>query len=495
MKNQIKVHFVDEDFKINQQLERCFERFNFKGEYLTSLNHYSQKEHNLYIGLKLEKIMTRDKYYKLSWFEVGACCGNICKKNNLDLIEVNLTESQSETFNSWQYREFNLGLKQSYYTFYKYLEKKAKKFPEIKFNGLSLKISKETQNSIAQLDKVLTTCRDLVNDTPEAVNPSSVSQIIKKTFISQPAVTLKIFSHAKIQSLKMNAIDAVGRASRHKPILVDIEIKPKEKVKKKICLVGKGVTYDSGGMDIKISGGMKNMKTDTAGAFTVLSVAEYFSKIRLKNTQVNVVAAFVENMISPESYKADDIITTYSGQTVEIINTDAEGRLILADCLTYSSLKDPDVILDVATLTGMSMIANHPSYSALMGNENQYINSLYKHLVKNGERTVINEMPLYLKNDLKGNFSDYINLANSVKVGSIVSAGHLTAGLFLTFFTDQTKFRNKDLKIKNPKAYPHLHLDIAGTAYNNGINQLKTDGATGQSLRSIVDWIDEIDLE
>jgi leucyl aminopeptidase len=270
--------------------------------------------------------------------------------------------------------------------------------------------------------------------------------------------------------------------------MVHVIIKPKGEVKNKVCLVGKGVTYDSGGLDIKVGGFMKTMKVDMGGSATMFGVMKTLSDMDLQNTEVHWISAWVENMVDGASYKSDDVLTTYSGQTVEIWNTDAEGRLTLADALTLATLQDPDYIIDTATLTGAAVRSVSEHYTAMMGNDYRLISTLEATFIQEGEKTVHTPLPEVLRKEVKGKVGQFVNTS---KIGPM--AGHLTAGLFLSHFVDQRNFRNSKLNIKEPKAYAWAHLDIAGSVWNKNHNNLEVDGATGQSVRSLAAWILDLD--
>ncbi len=288
----------------------------------------------------------------------------------------------------------------------------------------------------------------------------------------------------------MKGITFVGRASRFKPTLVHVTLKPEGEIKHTICLIGKGLTYDSGGLDIKVAGHMRTMKTDMAGSATMFGVIKILSELGLKNTQVHWISAFAENMISESSYKADDIITSYSGQTIEVYNTDAEGRLTLADALTYATLLNPDYIIDAATLTGACIMALSAYFTALMGNDTELCQKLHDTFVEENEPTILVHMPEMLREYVQGSNSDLVNTSKSP-----ISSGHVTAGLFLSHFVDQSLFRNPEIKIENPKCFKWAHMDIAGSAYNESKNNLGVSGATGQSVKSLVKFVQKIDSE
>lgn len=346
----------------------------------------------------------------------------------------------------------------------------------------------EINKEVLALDGAILLTRTLVNEPPETLHPHTAAKLVLENFKRIKGVKVNICDEKWMAANGMNSITFVGRGSRYQPRLVHVLLKPKNKPKYKVVLVGKGLTYDSGGLDVKIGGGMKTMKMDMAGAATMFGVTKAIAALGLDNVELHWLSAFAENMIGPNSYKADDIIETYSGQTVEVHNTDAEGRLTLADVLSYATTLNPDYIIDAATLTGAAIAAVSERFTALMGNDQKLIGSLLSQFENEGEYTIFTPMPEALREVVKGDISDLINTATIER-----QAGHVSAGLFLSHFVNQNNFRNPKLKIKKPTEPAWVHLDIAGSAYNNGKNSLETKGATGQSVRSLVAWLQSLD--
>ena len=197
-------------------------------------------------------------------------------------------------------------------------------------------------------------------------------------------------------------------------------------------------------------------------------------------------------MISGSAYKSDDILTTLSGQTVEVWNTDAEGRLTLADALSLASLEDPDYIVDAATLTGACVLAVSEHYTALMGNSRDLNAQLERGFLAAGEKVVNLPLPEVLREQVQGELGDLRN------TGKERFAGHLTAGLFLSHFVEQAKFRpavRERLGITSPRAAAWAHLDVAGSSFNAKKNPLELNGATGASVRALCEWLLAVDAQ
>ena len=233
--------------------------------------------------------------------------------------------------------------------------------------------------------------------------------------------------------------------------------------------------------DFKLSNQTENAKNLNSELKTLENI------LKGEILEIHWLTAFCENSVNSDSYRSDDILTSFSGQTVEVWNTDAEGRLTLADVLSYSTLLEPDYIVDAATLTGACVVANSCYFTGLMGNDEILNQSLLTSFVDNNEHTVQNHFPEMLRESVLGDLGDLVNTGKLQR-----QAGHITAGLFLSHFIDQNNWRPQILdkyRIKNPRNYAWTHLDIAGTSFNKKQNSLQTDGATGQSVRSLVDWI------
>ena len=453
---------------------------------------------HIIVGLTFEaKQKTADPFYKANLYQLGAKLSRKLADTKIANLYLHnhavFAEEIQHSFGSISKNllDFTLGMAQASWnldTFLPELEAKTIKL-NLSFDETLLALVTPQFSSVFDaLNNGITLTRSLVDDIPENINPTTLPNLVKKELGEYPEISINTIDYSKMQELGMEGITFVGRSSRHNPVMVHVVLKPKGEVKNKICLVGKGVTYDSGGLDIKISGSMKTMKSDMGGSATMFGVMKTLAAIKLENTEVHWISAWVENMIDGSSYKSDDVLTTYSGQTVEIWNTDAEGRLTLADALTLATLQNPDYIVDAATLTGAAVVAVSEYYTAMMGNDASLLSSLEKTFIAEGEKTVHTPLPEVLRSKIKGDVGQFINTSSLARI-----AGHLTAGLFLSNFVDQKNFRNKALNITSPKAYPWVHLDIAGSCWNKKMNDLGANGATGQSVRSLAAWVLSLD--
>ena len=481
-----KLVFITTEEINNHQQKTVFEKLDFKGKF--GKIEYLPEIDTIFIGVSyVVKHKTSDPNAKPNYYALGAKIARKLSETKIEALE--FSQLPSQMAKAQNLKDIILGISQASWQFDKYLnpEKSEKKSYDISFaSDFADILSTADKLEIFALDKGITLTRTLVDETPENLNPESIQKILKHEFSHYTNITHEILNFDQLEARGMEGITAVGRGSRYQPILSHMVLKPTNAIAaKKVCLIGKGLTYDSGGMDIKTGGHMKSMKCDMAGSALMTGVMKTLAEIGgLEHTEVHWITAYAENMINDNSYKADDILTTFSGLTVEVMNTDAEGRLTLADCLSYATTLVPDYILDAATLTGACIRAVSEYYTSLMGNDAEFIQDINQAFLDQNELCVKTQLPEILREYVKGDISDLNN--TSTLEGQ---AGHLTAGLFLSHFVDQSLFRGgKYGKIEN-KAYPWVHLDIAGTAYNSEKNDLKADGATGQGVRSLVSWL------
>ena len=273
---------------------------------------------------------------------------------------------------------------------------------------------------------------------------------------------VRVFDLTGIRRLKMGCLLAVTRGSEEPPRFIVLEYRGARRGRAPLVLVGKGVTFDSGGISLKDPPAMDEMKFDMCGAATVLAAIDYAARCELKLNLVGLVPA-CENMPDGRAVKPGDIVTSASGQTVEVLNTDAEGRLILSDALNYARRYEPAAVIDFATLTGACVIALGSHFSGVMGNDDE----LARELVEAGTRTDDRAWQLPLTEDyaeqLRSNFADFANVAGR-------DGGAITAAAFLGKFTQGLKW---------------AHMDIAGTAWTSGANK----GATGRPLSLVGDFL------
>jgi leucyl aminopeptidase len=306
--------------------------------------------------------------------------------------------------------------------------------------------------------------RELANLPPNICNPVYIaSQAQAFAAASGDAVSCRVLDHEEMEKLGFGSLLAVGRGSINKPRLIALEYKGGTEGDAPYAFVGKGVTFDSGGISLKPGAGMEEMKFDMGGAAGVLGAFVAAVKMGVKTNLVCVVPA-VENMPDGESYRPSDVLTSLSGLTIEVLNTDAEGRLILCDALTWTAQTyKPHTIIDAATLTGACVIALGKHATGLMSKHDD----LAAELLAAGETTLDRAWRLPLWDDyqtqLESGFADVANIGGK-------SAGAITAGCFLSRFTEGQRW---------------AHLDIAGTAWDEGRKGL----ATGRPVPLLAQWL------
>lgn len=304
-------------------------------------------------------------------------------------------------------------------------------------------------------------CRDVANMPPNVCNPAYLASQARRLADSYDNITTKVVGEQEMAELGMNSYLAVARGSENEAMMAIIEYKGHPEAKP-IVLVGKGLTFDSGGISIKPADGMDEMKYDMGGAASVLGTMHALAELQLPINVIGVLAG-CENMPGGNAYRPGDILTSMSGQTIEVLNTDAEGRLVLCDALTYVDRFDPDTVIDVATLTGACIIALGHHTSGLLANHNPLAHELLGASEQAGDRAW--RLPMFdeYQEQLESPFADMANIGGR-------PAGTITAAAFLSRFT---------------KKYNWAHLDIAGTAWKSG----KEKGATGRPVPLLTQFL------
>lgn len=332
------------------------------------------------------------------------------------------------------------------------------------------------KNALPYLQKNLVICqavhyaRDLVNGNADDITPQYLASKVQEMAKACPKIKTQIFDKKKLEKEKFGLLLAVCRASAIDPNLIIAEYKGNPKSKDLTVIIGKGVTFDTGGLNLKGTGFMETMKCDMGGAATALGVLFAASKIDLKQN-IAVVIPATENAIGPASYKPGDVYTSYSGKTVEITNTDAEGRLILADAISYAvkHLK-PSRLIDVATLTGAIEIALGNELTGLFSNNDALSDSLIRAGSVTFER--VWRMPLFdeYREQLRSEIADIRNQGGR-------PGGAVTAAVFLKEFVENI---------------PWVHLDIAGTAYLNEAKRYHPKFASGIGVRLLIEFLENL---
>jgi leucyl aminopeptidase len=304
--------------------------------------------------------------------------------------------------------------------------------------------------------------RELGNLPGNVCTPGYLADEARKLARRHKSVTAKVLELKDLEKLGMGAFLSVARGSREPAKLIVLEYRGAADADKPVALVGKGVTFDSGGISIKPAQAMDEMKFDMCGAASVLGTLSAVAELELPLNVVGLVPA-TENLPDGNASKPGDIVQTMSGQTVEILNTDAEGRLILCDTLTYAERWEPRAVVDIATLTGACVVALGGPASGLLGNDQALVDELLAAGRDANDQAW--QLPLWdeYQEQLKSNFADMANIGGR-------EAGTITAACFLSRFTGK---------------YRWAHLDIAGTAWKTG----KAKGATGRPVPLLVEFL------
>ena len=350
------------------------------------------------------------------------------------------------------------------YKFDKYFSKKKEEFLEV-----SYLTDKKAPKLIEgyELAKISNIVKDLVNEQAEVLNPKELADRATKLG-KEFGFEVEILDEKKAQKLGMTAYLAVARAAHHRPYVIVMRYKGDAKFKYTYGLVGKGLTYDTGGLSLKPTESMLTMRCDMGGAATMIGAMCSIAKMKLKKNVTCVVAA-CENSIGPNAYRPGDILTAMNGKTIEVTNTDAEGRLTLADALTYIVRKEKvNEVIDAATLTGAVMVALGEDVTGVFTNDDKMARKIID--ASENWNEYFWQMPMFdiFKKNLKSSYADMQN--TGVRWG-----GSTNAAKFLEEFIDDTKW---------------VHLDIAGTAWASGANPYYSQkGATGQVFRTVYSYI------
>ena len=314
--------------------------------------------------------------------------------------------------------------------------------------------------------------RDIVNEPGNVINPLTLSEIASAV-AEKYGLKCEIFDADEIRKMGMGGVIAVGQGSAVPPKFVHLTFSPPGgKPKDKIALIGKAITFDTGGISLKSQAHMVTMKLDKAGACAVLGAMKVIAQLK-PNVEVHGIFAACENMPSGTAQRPDDIIRIMDGQTVEVINTDAEGRLTLADALVFASRLGVSKIIDLATLTGACMVALGEYTAGVMGNSDKLEEEIIEVARRTGEKMWRLPLDRDLEDKLRSDFADMKNVGDGY-------GGAITAGIFLSRFVK--------------KGVQWAHLDIAGPAFvNKRFGYFTVKGGTGFGVRTLVELISEIE--
>ncbi len=389
---------------------------------------------------------------------------NVGKKSEYFLISDSLTDKQNNFLGYFLH-----GLKLKSYNFKKYKTKKNEQIVLINVVGNKNKPSAQKQLKFKALEQGTFYARDLVSEPGNILHPDEYAKRINT--LKKEGLKINVYDEKKLKKLGMHALLGVGQGSIRGSYLVTMEWNGAKNNSKPLAFVGKGVCFDTGGYSLKPARFMEDMTYDMAGSATVVGLMKNLA-IRKANINAVGVVGLVENMVSGNAQRPGDIVKSYSGKTIEILNTDAEGRLVLADALTFTEKKfKPKLIVDLATLTGAIIVCLGSEYAGLFSNDDKLSNQLFEAGKKVDEK--VWRMPLH-KNYDKLMDSKNADVQNINYVGG---AGSTTAAQFLQRF-----ILNKT---------PWAHLDIAGMAFSKYGGALNSAGATGFGVRLLNQFLED----
>lgn len=455
-------------FKNTKEVKEANDLYNylkekdlFRGNCSEVYSNISYSEDNfILLGLGEEEKITGNSLRK-AFFNAG---------KELIKFKVSSIEVSVPIFENIKYKDavqaITEGLLQSEYSFEKYLtEKKTNlSIKDVYFNILDRK-EEETKNAINETNNLIESIflsRDLVNEPSMYMTPTTLANNAKNELESL-GIEVNVYGKEKIKELGMEAFLAVSRGSSTEPQLIVMNYKGNPDSDKKLALVGKGITYDSGGYSIKPTNSMIDMHSDMAGSASVIGAIKAIAMSKLKKNVVAITAA-CENMISGAAYKPGDIIGSMSGKTIEVLNTDAEGRLTLADALWYAvDVEKADQVVDIATLTGACVTALGTITTGAVTNNEFLMNDIKKASEYAGEPVWQFPNNDDYKEVVKGTFGDLSNSPGR-------DGGAISAGVFLEEFVNNT---------------PWVHLDIAGTGYISSKKGYLPKGATGVPVKTL----------
>ena len=464
---QIKNHvlFADENFKINGLSKLLLGKKKDQINTTINSNKSKKKEFIIFnhspaqkvILIKIKKVQTSTENEKN-----GANFYNFIKSNlitDLTFTDNNINETQIKNKNFLD--EFLHGMQLKSYEFNKYKTKK--EISTINLNIIFKKklLPKTKNNRFNSLVEGINFTKDLVSEPGNILHPDEYAKRIQQ--LRKIGLKVKIYNKKELKKLGMGALLGVGQGSIRGSYLVTMEWNGKKSNSKPLAFVGKGVCFDTGGYSLKPARFMEDMTYDMAGSAAVVGLMKTLALRKAKVNAVGVVG-LVENMVSGNAQRPGDIVKSYSGKTIEVLNTDAEGRLVLADALTFTEEKyKPQFIIDLATLTGAIIVSLGSEYGGLFSNDDKLSNQLLVAGKKVDEK--LWRMPLHK------NFDKLMNSKNAdmQNINYVGGAGSTTAAQFLQRFI--------------LKKTPWAHLDIAGMAFSKYGGALNSGGATGYGVR------------
>lgn len=455
---------------VKEFIEKIIQSDNFQAKagesFFTYCNVKNLPEKILVIGFgKVAKLNDRRAR------ELGAQIGKQTKLHKATALTL-----MSSTDLLEQISPFFEGLKMAQYGFTKFKSTSAKKDPPYFLEELNILTSfKDTKKLQLKLDRAnliveaTDFVKDLVNGPSNVIDSENLAMEAKK-IAKDCGYKIIVLGKAELKKLGAGGILSVNQASAKDPKLIVLEYDGGQSKERPIVIIGKGVVFDTGGYNLKSSGNIETMHQDMAGAATVLGIFKILKRLKIRKNIVAVIPV-VENLVNENAYRPSDIITMLSGKTVEITNTDAEGRLILADAITYSIELDPQEMITIATLTGAVCVALGDRYAGLMGNSVR----LRRALQNAGKSVDDLGWPLPIHPDFKKSMKSKIADLTNFDMAAGREAGSSKGGAFLENFVEGRKW---------------CHIDIGGTAFTDSPKPYETKGATAHGLRMLVKYLE-----
>jgi len=480
----VAIYYIQDDKKINNTLTAFEKKFRIKlselqrknllvkkNKQLKFFNSKGKQEQIVINKFKLDEKFTVDYFRNHLAGFIKEIKNDEVQSLHIFIPDISLVKKYFDD-KEYFYRAFIEGLSLGNYTFDKYKKDRDKtRNLSVFIHADDEKVLKSAISKNNSLIEGIFFTKDLQNEPPSALRPFELADSIKETLTKQ-GIKVTIFDEKEIKKRNMGGLIAVGKGSNAKPRFIVIEYKPKNKKSnsKKIALVGKGVTFDTGGYCIKPWQGMLEMKADMSGAAVVAGTILAAAKMNLPIEILGVIPT-AENMINGEAMRPSDVVKTASGKTIEVGHTDAEGRMILADALDYASKQKPDEIIDFATLTGACVIALGLNVAGIFTKYDRLADDLYQTGMKTYDR--VWRLPMW----------DEYNKENESKIADLNNdggrwAGAITAAKFLENFVD--------------KKIPWAHLDIAGPAVANDLTNYNKDFMTGFGVRLMFEYLSNI---
>ncbi len=473
--DEINSFFIGENFKTNHLSNILSKQdLNKINLYLSNLKKSKKDKNFTTFDLSEKKkiifISLKEKENLFDLEETGAKFFVFLKSNGLKKINL-FCDTLRKTDYIKNVLHFLHGFNLKSYSFNKYKSKIIDKTTiDVRLISKNAKSLKKDYHNYHAIESGVNLARDLVSEPPNVLNPKKYTEIIKK--LSSLGLKITVYNEKKMKSLGMNALLGVGQGSINESFLVTIEWRGNKNSKDKpLAFVGKGVCFDTGGISLKPARFMEEMKYDMGGSAVVVGLLKTLALRKAKVNAIGVVG-LVENMPGGNAQRPGDIVKSYSGKTIEVLNTDAEGRLVLADALSFTEKKfNPKFIIDLATLTGAIIVSLGEEYAGLFSNNDDLSDRIFK--MGNKVKEKVWRLPLH------ENYNKLMNspIADVQNINYSGGAGSITAAEFLQRFI--------------LKKTPWAHLDIAGMAFSKKAANLNPSGATGFGVRLLNQLVKE----